>query len=83
MAKRGPKPRAGTVADHRVELTVTLEELRALRALARASGGNVADMLRLAALDIANQMGESPPVVFRRQLLEIIRPGSNSDRVLS
>jgi hypothetical protein len=77
MAKRGRKPAAGERATRRVEVTFTLDELRAIQALARTNGSSVADMLRLAALDIANQMGECPPTVLRHRILAILT-GSNS-----
>lgn len=48
MAKRGPKPRAGTRAEATIKARVTLDELRAARAIAKRLGcKSVADLLRI------------------------------------
>lgn len=62
MGKRGPKPRAGAPARGRAEIRMTMDELRALRALARRHGHSMADLLRLGAFEVAEQAGDRAPL---------------------
>lgn len=82
MAKRGRPPRAGERATERIELRLTLDELRAVRALAKANGATVADAIRLAVVGMAADAGEKPPVLLGRRLIGRIVAGSNSRRVV-
>jgi hypothetical protein len=72
-ARRGRPPRAGERSTHRVELRLTLGELRALKRLARANGTSVADLIRLAVADLAADAGEHAPILSGRAVLDCVR----------
>ena len=78
MAKRGPRPRADERATARIELRVTLNEMRSLRTFAARDGLTIADLLRLAALDLATDSGDDGPLTLGRRLLDRIASGHNS-----
>ena len=59
---RGRPPRAGQAATERVEVRVTLDELRGLKRLAEANHTTLAELLRTAACDAAADCGEPAPV---------------------
>ncbi len=82
MAARGRPPRAAEPSTERVELRLTLTELRAVRAMAAVAGVSIADLLRLNLLDMAHQSGDEPAVAVRRQLAGILA-GSKSGRVFN
>jgi len=77
--RRGRPSRAAAPSTERIEVRLTLQELRAVRELAHANGNSVADTLRLAVLEIAAEAGEPPPVILGRRVLDIVA-GSNSRR---
>lgn len=78
MTRRGRPSRAAARSTKRIEVRLTLEELRAVKALARAAGHTVADTLRLAVLEIAADAGEPAPVILGRTVINRIVAGSNS-----
>jgi hypothetical protein len=78
MPKTGRPSRAGERATARIELRLTLAELRAVRALARANGASIADTLRLTVLELAADAGERTPIVLGRRLLDRLIAGNKS-----
>ena len=73
VRRRGRPARAGTRATARVEIRLTLVELRALKALAAANGATIADLIRLAVGDLAADAGRPEAIVFGRDLLDSVR----------
>ena len=70
--RRGRPARAGEKAVHRVELRLTLPELRALRRLAASNRHSLADEIRITMLDYASE-GTRQAIVSGRDLLNCSR----------
>jgi len=73
VARRGRPARAGERATARVELRLTLGELRALQRLAAANGERLADMIRTTMLDLAADGAAPEAVVLVADLLNCCR----------
>lgn len=58
--RRGRPRRADESASERVEVRFTKTEMQAIRALALSHGYTVAELLRLGALTVAEDMAEGP-----------------------
>lgn len=71
----GRPPRAGERATKRAEIRLTLSELRAVQALARANDCSISDLIRLTLLMSADDSGAAAPVVLGKELIARIVAG--------
>ena len=76
MAKRrGPKPRAGERATAKTDIRWTLAELAQVRELARVNNTTLADLIRLAVLNLASEDGSPTTLVLSPDLIDRIVSG--------
>jgi len=68
MASRGRRPRAATASTARVELRLTLDELRTVQRLAKRHNLTTADLLRTGLLELCEDLDDSMPMVLGRDL---------------